>query len=115
MKREELFETAITCIMLALAITFVTTGAVMYSDGSKTDDPFNMINGMTIMVLVLIVLLNWRLSASISKKDEEIEELKTDLALLQNRCDWLEDDICKEWHEETKKSEFSHNIEDDIS
>lgn len=110
MKTDELFETAIACILIALSIIFATTGAVMYSDGSKADDPFNMINGMAIMILVLIVLFHWEFSRSISKKDEEIEELKTNLALLQNRCDWLEDDICKEYRKET----YPHNIEEDL-
>lgn len=112
---KENIETIFEFILLACMIVAVMFGCLMYSDGNKCDDPFKMINGMAIMLLMCMIMLEWRVSIFARQKNKEIEELKTDLALLQNRCDWLEDDICKEWHEETKKSEFSHNIEDDIS
>lgn len=112
---KENIETVLEFILIACMIATVIGGAIMYSDGSKCDDPFKMINGMGIMLLMCMIMLEWRVSIINRQKNKEIEELKTDLALLQNRCDWLEDDICKEWHEETKKTEFSHNIEDDIS
>lgn len=111
---KENIETILELILIVCIMASVMR-AVMYSDGCKCDDLFKMINGTGIMIVMGMILYTWYASILDRQKNKEIEELKTDLALLQNRCDWLEDDICKECHEETKKTEFSHNIEDDIS
>ena len=89
-------------------------GAILYTNGDETDNLKDMITGGMIMVLVLVIMLEVMIEKNRSRTLNEIEELKTDLAILQNRCDWLEDDICKEWHEETKPPQFPHNIEDDM-
>ena len=99
---KENIETILEFILIACMIVAVMFGALMYSDGNKYDDPFKMINGMAIMLLMCMIMLDWRVSIIVRQKNKEIEELKTDLVLLENRCDWMEDDICKEYEKDWK-------------
>lgn len=114
MKKNEKTKLIEALTMVIFCVAGVMFGMVRYSEGVKNDDAIMAITGVSLALILLILLMKYNQVRERAILSEEIEELKTDLALLQNRCDWIEDDICKEYKEETKKLEFSHNIEDDV-
>lgn len=81
-------------------IILVMIGAVTLSDGLKANEPMLAIAGFAAAISGWIMLLELWFVSDVSDLKKENEELKTDLAILQNRIDWLEDDICKEYKEE---------------
>ena len=78
-------------------IIIVIIGAVILSDGLKADEPMLAIAGLATAISGWMMLLELWFVSDISDLKKENEELKTDLAILQNRIDWIEDDICKEY------------------
>lgn len=81
-------------------IILVLLGVAILSDGLKANDPMLTVAGLAMSVCGWIMLLELGYISDISEMKKENEELKTDLAILQNRIDWIEDDICKEYKEE---------------
>lgn len=90
-------------------IIMVFMGALNFADGFKINDPMITVAGLGLMVAGWGMLMEIHYANDKSNRDKEAEQLKTDLALLQNRVDYLEDDMSKEYREE-----FPHNIEEDI-
>lgn len=80
-------------------LILIIIGANILSDGLKANEPMLAIAGLAAAISGWIMLLQLWLIPDISDLKKENEELKTDLAILQNRCDWIEDDICKEYKE----------------
>ncbi len=96
MKAESIAMSIITgCIIIVMCL-----GAITFSDGYGSDDPLQMCAGLALMLIFWVTLLIITQACKNQSLEQEIEELKTDLALLQNRIDWIEDDICKEYKEE---------------
>lgn len=80
-------------------LILIIIGVNILSDGLKANEPMQAIAGLAAAISGWIMLLQLWLIPDISDLKKENEELKTDLAILQNRCDWIEDDICKEYKE----------------
>lgn len=96
MKAEKIAMSIITmCIIIVMCI-----GSITFCKGYGSDDPLLMCGGLGLMLIFWITLLIVTQACKNQSLEEEIEELKTDLALLQNRIDWIEDDICKEYKED---------------
>lgn len=81
-------------------IILVIIGVKILSDGFDADEPMLTIAGLAAAISGWMMLLELWFVSDISDLKKENEELKTDLAILQNRIDWIEDDICKEYKEE---------------
>ena len=82
-------------------IIILLIGTVFLSDGLKADEPMLAIAGLGAAICGWVGLLELWFVSDISDLKKENEELKTDLALLQNRIEWIEDDICKEYDEKS--------------
>ena len=96
MKADKVLELVILFCFAGL----ITIGCITFLDGYESDDPFQMCGGLALMLIfsgMVYVLAQAERNAEL---ESQIEELKTDLALLQNRIDWIEDDTCKEYKEE---------------
>ena len=87
-------------IITGCIIIFICLGSITFCDGYESDDPLQMCGGLGLMLISWITLLVITQALKNQSLEQQIEELKTDLALLQNRIDWIEDDICKEYKEE---------------
>lgn len=82
----------VICLLIMVII-----GSLNFADGIKINDPMIAVVGLGLMVAGLSMLMEIRYTNDKSNRDEEAEQLKTDLALLQNRVDYLEDDMSKEY------------------
>ena len=93
MKAEKIAMSIITvCIIIVMCL-----GSITFCEGYGSDDALLMCGGLGLMLIFWIILLVITQACKNQSLEEEIEELKTDLALLQNRIDWIEDDTCKEY------------------
>lgn len=91
----------------------VIVGAITMTNGLTTDNWQYSLGGGLLMIVSFVIITVIIQSMTDKDLSDEMDELRTDLALLQNRCDWIEDDICKEYQEK-QAPKFSHNIEDDF-
>lgn len=96
MKAEKIAMSIITgCIIIVMCL-----GSITFCNGYGSDDPLLMCGGLGLMLIFWITLLVITQALKNQSLEQQIEELKTDLAILQNRIDWIEDDICKEYKED---------------
>jgi hypothetical protein len=100
MKKNEKTKLIETLSMVIICVAGVMFGMIRYAEAVKNDDAIMATTGVSLALILLIILMRYSQVRERAIVSEEIEELKTDLALLQNRCDWIEDDICKEYKEE---------------
>ena len=84
-------------IITGCIITVMCLGCITFCDGYGTNNPLQMCAGLGLMLIFWITLLIITQACKNQSLKQEIEELKTDLALLQNRIDWIEDDTSKEY------------------
>ena len=103
-------ENTVYVVVVICFFVMVIIGALNFANGFEINDPMMTIAGLSLMFVGLSMLMEFRYANDKSNRDKEVEQLKTDIALLQNRMDYLEDDNCKEY----KREQFSHNIEDDF-
>lgn len=96
MKFDKVLELAILFCFVGL----IGIGCITFMDGYESDDPFQMCGGLALMLIFSGMVYILEQAERNAELESQIEELKTDLALIQNRCDWIEDDICKEYKEE---------------
>ena len=75
----------------------IIVGALILSDGFKADEPMLAIAGLGAAISGWMMILEIWYVSDVSDLKKKNEELKTDLAILHNRIDWIEDDICKEY------------------
>lgn len=95
MKKDEIVFSSIEILLLFLIII----GVIVFTDGYQTENALNMVGGLALMMFSWVQFFLFFFLETMQKLREETDELKTDLAILQNRCDWIEDDICKEYKE----------------
>lgn len=95
-KNDSLFKVIRSLIFFLLAIAIIQ-GLIDFNVAIDNEHPIAaVINSMLIMVCLATMM--WL--DTIKKADtEEIEQLRTEIALLQNRIEYLEDDMCKEYKE----------------
>lgn len=94
----------IDIVMLIVDVFFiiiVMIGAVILSEGLKANEPMLALVGLAAATSGWMMLLELWFVSDVSDLKKENEELKTDLAILHNRIDWIEDDTCKEYDEKT--------------
>ena len=109
MRKIEILQYVLYVAVNICFIIMVFMGALNFANGFKINDPMTTVAGLGLMVAGWGMLMEIHYVNDKSNRDKEAEQLKTDLALLQNRVDYLEDDACKEY-----KEEFPHNIEEDF-
>lgn len=88
------------CLIEVALIVLIIAGGIVFTNGFKTENPMNMVGGLGLMMCAWIQFYLIFGLETVQALKEEIDDLKTDQAILQNRCDWIEDDICKEYKEE---------------
>lgn len=97
MKKNEKTKLIEALSMVIICVAGVIFGMMRYAEGVKNDDAMMATTGVSLALMLLILLMKYNQVRERAILSEEIEELRVDLALLQNRCDWIEDNICKEY------------------